>query len=149
MTHINLCEEAKMYRKRLGDKGEEFVRQFLKKNGFEVLASQFRVRSGEVDIVAYHRQKTLLIFTEVKLRTTDEFGTADAQCTKRKLARMKIAGREFILRRGEKLREEGYYFTHIRYDFCAISVRQQDEKNGKDGGRVKKKWKLTYYEGVG
>ncbi len=53
--------------KDLGTAGEIFVADLLKQNGWEILATQWRCRWGELDIVARDRQ--WLIFVEVKTRS--------------------------------------------------------------------------------
>ena len=62
-----------------GKLGEDLAVQYLKKNGFKILDRNFRIRGGEIDIVALDpsmgsRQETL-VFIEVKTRKSDEFGT--------------------------------------------------------------------------
>ncbi len=50
----------------LGTRGEKAVACYLEKNGFTVLAKNYRLRGGEVDIIA--TKKELLVFVEVKTR---------------------------------------------------------------------------------
>lgn len=57
---------------RLGRKGENLAASFLKKKGYRILATNFQVKQGEVDIIAQHRGD--LVFVEVKTRSTDAFG---------------------------------------------------------------------------
>ncbi len=57
----------------LGQLGEQLTAQWLKEQGWEILASRWRCRWGELDLVAYHpsppnSQETSLIFVEVKTR---------------------------------------------------------------------------------
>lgn len=56
-----------------GRKGEDLAVQFLKKNGFKIIERNFRIRGGEIDIIAL--DKDALVFIEVKTRKSDEFGT--------------------------------------------------------------------------
>jgi putative endonuclease len=52
--------------KQAGNAGENFVAELLKASGWQVLATQWHCRWGELDIVA--RDRTWLIFVEVKTR---------------------------------------------------------------------------------
>lgn len=61
-----------MSTKQTGDAGEELACKFLKKQGFEILERNFRIRGGEIDIVA--KDKDDLVFVEVKTRYSHEFG---------------------------------------------------------------------------
>jgi putative endonuclease len=59
----------------LGPWGEQVAAHFLRRNGYRVLARNFRARhGGEVDIVARHKPTATLCFIEVKTRSSDLFG---------------------------------------------------------------------------
>lgn len=57
----------------LGKNGEEAVAQWLSQHGYTILACNYRVRCGEVDIIA--RNHEIMAFVEVKTRTTEYFPT--------------------------------------------------------------------------
>ena len=63
----------KQTRAALGKQGEEFTQQWLKKNNYTILATNYRTKQGEIDIIA--RQKNVIAFIEVKLRSTRLFST--------------------------------------------------------------------------
>ena len=52
-----------------GNRGEAEVARYLRKKGYTLLASQWRCRFGELDLVAKDKQGTVC-FVEVKLRGT-------------------------------------------------------------------------------
>lgn len=56
-----------------GKRGEDIAVAFLKKKGFTILDRNFRIRGGEIDIVA--QDKKTLVFIEVKTRSSSEFGS--------------------------------------------------------------------------
>ncbi len=60
-----------MQRTTVGAQGEQFVAQFLEQQKYTVLARNFRTKMGEIDLIA--RKKNLIVFVEVKTRTTDYF----------------------------------------------------------------------------
>ena len=41
-----------MYNKKLGARGEKAAREYLKKNGWEILESNYKNPFGEIDIIA-------------------------------------------------------------------------------------------------
>lgn len=56
----------------VGNKGEDLACQYLKKEGYKILERNYRIRGGEIDIVA--KDKNYLVFVEVKTRYTLDFG---------------------------------------------------------------------------
>lgn len=52
----------------LGNRGESLAVKFLKRQGYKILERNFRLRSGEIDIVARDGDK--LVFVEVKTRSS-------------------------------------------------------------------------------
>ena len=72
-----------------GDRGEAMAAEYLRENGYEILASQFRCRFGEIDIIAADRH--YVVFVEVKLRASDRFVRAGAYVTAAKQARIRTA----------------------------------------------------------
>jgi putative endonuclease len=59
-------------RRRLGQIGEDAAAAALSARGDVVLCRNVRTRHGEIDLVAAHG--SMLIFVEVKTRTSDRFG---------------------------------------------------------------------------
>ena len=53
--------------------GEDAACSFLKKKGYKILERNFRKGYGEIDIIALH--KDILVFIEVKTRSSDKYGT--------------------------------------------------------------------------
>lgn len=54
--------------KTIGDRGEQFVQQYLQQQQWQILARQWHCRWGELDLVAYHPTQKILAFVEVKTR---------------------------------------------------------------------------------
>ena len=73
----------------LGRWGEELAARALRARGYEILASRWRCRFGEIDLIA--ADGTYLCFVEVKLRKSDAFGSAGAFVDRRKQERLRIS----------------------------------------------------------
>lgn len=67
----------------LAREGEEIAVKYLRKLGYEIIDRNFRARNTELDVVAVHNN--ILVFVEVKTRTSNQFGTPLEQITYWKL----------------------------------------------------------------
>ena len=61
----------KTFNKVTGDSGEQLAKEYLKKNGFQILKTNYKTNIGEIDIIA--KQKDFVVFVEVKTRKNDYF----------------------------------------------------------------------------
>ena len=98
-------------RQQLGDAGEEAAARHLAGQGFTIVARNHRTRRGEVDLIA--EKGDLLVFAEVRTRSTDAFGTPEETVDARKQARVVAAARDFLARWRGPERE-------IRFDVIAV-----------------------------
>jgi len=80
-------------RRDLGDFGERVARAHLEAKGYRILATKFRVREGEVDIVA--ERDGVVAFVEVKTRRSDAMGSALEAIDGRKAQRLLLAAEAF------------------------------------------------------
>jgi putative endonuclease len=85
--------------KQIGDAGEEAAARHLVVNGLEVLARNFRVKGGEIDLVC--RDGTSTVFVEVRRRAKANFGGAAASVTATKQRRLILAARHWLARHGD------------------------------------------------
>lgn len=61
-----------MYRKKIGEVGEQEAIKYLVRNRYKILIRNFRCRFGEIDIIA--RDGEYIVFIEVKTRKDCRFG---------------------------------------------------------------------------
>lgn len=78
----------------MGRWGESLVAEDLRRHGWRLLASGYRCRFGEIDLIASDGK--YLCFIEVKLRKNDRFGTAGEAVDRRKQQRLRTTA-EFYL----------------------------------------------------
>ncbi len=84
-----------MSNKTKGKLGEKLAKEFLLKNGFEILETNFRYsRMAEIDIIA--SKGNILYFVEVKYRTTNAFGMPFEAITKFKLDKIKMCAQYYL-----------------------------------------------------
>lgn len=93
----------------LGAEAEERAAQHLRSLGREILARNYRIRGGEVDLVsrevgsrevsdAAGNAPDVLVFSEVRQRKNAQYGSALESITPRKLALMRRATTAYLLR---------------------------------------------------
>lgn len=70
-----------------GNYGEDLAVKYLKDLGYKILERNYRIRGGEIDIVA--RDKEFLVFVEVKARWSHEYGLPSESITPWKIRALK------------------------------------------------------------
>lgn len=107
-----------MQRRNTGNLGEKFARDFLKKQGYRILETNYRCPRGEIDIVARH--KDTLVFIEVRTKASLEFGTPEESITATKRNHMRATAFHYL--RGHSNLPQQW-----RIDVVAVELNQ----NGK------------------
>lgn len=72
-----------MNTKEIGTFGENAASDYLENLGYEILARNYRIKSGEIDIIALSPENTC-VFAEVKTRRSIEYGFASEAVDRRK-----------------------------------------------------------------
>jgi len=99
-------------RRELGALGEDQVAAWYQAHGYEVVARNWRCREGELDLVV--KRGRLLVFCEVKTRTTDHFGVPAEAVTYQKRTRIRRLAARYLDE--SALRRPG----EIRFDVAAV-----------------------------
>jgi len=64
--------QKNFYKKFLGRAGEVKAAEFIKSKGYKILKTNYKTALGEIDIIALDGD--VLVFIEVKTRSSDEYG---------------------------------------------------------------------------
>ena len=80
----------------LGGWGEALAAEYLRKKRYEIVASGFRCRYGEIDLIV--KNKKYLAFVEVKLRKSDRFASAMEFVDRRKQDRIRMTASIYLSR---------------------------------------------------
>ena len=83
-----------------GARAEALAAAYLEARGLRLLARNFRVKGGEIDLVCQEGATT--VFVEVRLRRNLHFGGAAASITPAKQQRLILAARHWLARHGER-----------------------------------------------
>ncbi len=102
---------AKKRHIRLGRRGESLTCKLLKEKNYDILCRNYKVKSGEIDIVA--RDGGVLVFVEVKTRRSTTWG--------RPAANLKFHQRQRIARAAKNyLRSIGNPTVVYRFDLVEV-----------------------------
>lgn len=80
--------------KQFGRLGESLAVGHLKKNGYRILARNYRNRFGEIDIIARH--ENVIVFVEVKARSSASFGTSKAAVDRNKQKKISMIALSYL-----------------------------------------------------
>ena len=96
----------------LGEAGEQAAADFYRQAGFEVVAQGYRHGRAEVDLVL-RRGHELLVFAEVKTRSSSQYGPPETFVSARKKELFRVAATH--------LQEELDWRGDIRFDILALT----------------------------
>lgn len=100
-----------------GHLGEEAVCRYLEAQGYSILGRNFRVRGGEIDIIAAKGEE--LCFVEVKTRKPGSMESGLEAVDKRKERLMIRAA--YLYCEKYSINDEDWY---IRYDIAAVTLAE-------------------------
>ena len=83
-----------------GAAAEALAAEFLAQRGVEIIARNYRCRGGEIDLIA--RDRDMIVFVEVRLRSNAAFGGAAASITAAKRRRLARAAGHYLAKLGRE-----------------------------------------------
>ncbi|TBX70773.1 YraN family protein [Flavobacterium silvisoli] len=102
----------------LGRLGEEMAADYLKRNGYDLLETNWTYQKAEIDIIA--QKEHVLAVVEVKTRSSVEFGLPQDFVKPRKIQLLVKAINEYII--------SNDLDVVVRFDIIAVSKHQDDFK---------------------
>lgn len=101
----------------LGRAGESLAVRHLKRNGYRIIETNYRAKTGEIDIIA--EEGGALAFIEVKMRRQNAFGPPQAAVDFKKTKKIARTAQHYMA----KTRQTG---RRARFDVLAITVAGGD-----------------------
>ncbi|GAA4002440.1 YraN family protein [Hymenobacter fastidiosus] len=95
----------------LGQAGEAAAAAYLRAQGYAIVQQNYRYRRAEVDLIAQRGQE-LLVFAEVKTRSSIQFGHPEEFVTERKRQLFRLAAEQYQV--------EVNWAGDIRFDILAL-----------------------------
>jgi len=100
----------------LGKKGEAVARHHLEKLGYTILEQNYKVKIGEIDMIAEHGND--LVFIEVKTRSSTTFGHPAEAVTRTKQHKIIRTAQYYLSCKKHKNRS-------MRFDVVAVLFSRQ------------------------
>jgi putative endonuclease len=96
-----------------GRRGEDLAHRFLRREGFTIVARNYRLAAGdaEADLIAWEGET--LVFVEVKSRTSEEFGPPERAIGEEKRAHLLRVAREYT-------RKTETPWDRVRFDVVTV-----------------------------
>ncbi len=104
--------------KDLGNKGEDFAVNYLKKKGYRIIAKNYKTFIGEVDIIA--KDGETIVFVEVKTRANNTYGYPFESVTRRKKQKMRNLALLYLKKLGDN--------PPVRFDVLSIMYGDTNKK---------------------
>ncbi len=109
------------YRRALGVGGEDLAAGWYEEHGYEILERNWRRREGEVDLIV--RRGATVVFSEVKARSTDRFGTGAESVLPAKQRRLRRLASRWL---SELTPAAGRARVELRFDVVSITAGRVD-----------------------
>lgn len=97
----------------LGQRGEDLAAIYLQRNGYSILHRNYRLKTGEIDIIA--QENTTTVFIEVKTRSSSVFGSPAAAVTPRKQTQISRVALEYLCR-------QNLMDSSARFDVVSVMI---------------------------
>ncbi len=98
-SKISSLFSKKTKKKTTGKIGEDIAAKFLTRKGYRILERNWRIKGGEIDIVADDRGT--MVFVEVKARSSTEYGTGEEAITPHKKGKIINTAKAYLKYKGE------------------------------------------------
>lgn len=119
MSKNRMAKDIRGHNQYIGRWGERYAEAFLVERGWNVLDRNVHTPYGELDLVV--RQRDILVFVEVKTRTTDSFGFPEIAVSSLKRAHL-VQSAEAYLQSHPNLSDLSW-----RIDVIAIQGKPKDK----------------------
>ena len=117
----------------VGSRGEELAHRYLRKQGYTVIARNWRPPQGggEIDLIAWDKNQETLVFIEVKSRLSGVWSAPERDVDGEKLNSLRKAARDYLRRadaeeattRFDVITITGQTIDHIREAFPLLRPR--------------------------
>ena len=106
-------------RKELGLLGEKLAKEFLIKQGYKIIAQNYKNYFGEIDIIA--KEGDFFVFVEVKTRTANSDWLPEESITKKKQKKLIRISSQYLI-------ENRISSENFRIDSVAVEINKYNHQ---------------------
>jgi putative endonuclease len=110
-------------RKQIGNYGEKLALEAYQEAGYKLVAQQYRCPNGEIDLIL--QKDNIIIFVEVRTKTSNRYGTAEESITEKKKQTIRKVSQYFLNDAQYKGGDSKYI---LQYDVISIYIDKQKKK---------------------
>ena len=107
---------GKQQNKTTGNRGESLAAEYLQIKGYKIMERNYHSKWGEVDIIA--KINNIVVFVEVKTKTTDRYGEPWEMVNAWKIEQVKRMGEMWCLEHG--------YEGRVRMDVVGVYLDSEE-----------------------
>ncbi len=100
-------------RRQTGLQGEEWAVRYLRQHGYSIIGRNYYTRYGEIDIIC--EKERILIFVEVKTRSSQRYGSPEEAIGHKKIEHIKKTALHYLA-------ECQTVYKEIRFDVISIII---------------------------
>lgn len=104
-----------MNTKTIGNDGENQATEYLKENGYAIITRNWRIREGEIDIIAYKNET--IVFVEVKNMPNATVDMIQKVLNYQKVKKIIKTSKCFLFKHRQ------YNNSYVRYDVIVIGMQ--------------------------
>ena len=97
----------------MGKRGEDMAVAYFKRNRFRILERNFRIGRAEIDLIACKDE--LMVFAEVKTRSSLNFGFPETMISEGQIERIMHAAEVYLFREN--------WTGQVRFDLVAVVIQ--------------------------
>ncbi len=111
-----------LHNKELGRRGEDAAARWYLESGYDILDRNWRRREGELDLVV--GRDDMVVFVEVKTRSSDRYGSGFHAVNRVKQQRIRRLAADWLAERRRSGRgAAGGFVSDIRFDVADVDQR--------------------------
>jgi len=109
-------------KKQIGYLGESLAEKYLIKKNYLILAKNYTIKGGEIDIIAQDLNTQEIVFVEVKARTSSKYGFPEQAVNSVKKYHLNKTAQNYLFKNSYSA------FQNYRFDIISVELNFKTKK---------------------